>query len=275
MHNPLKTENRQPKTLNHIPFMKTLLFWCLLLCISPTIWAQRAGSVKIHAHNDYEKPVPLMAALENRADFIEADIWLVDGKLMVAHDRKDINPARTLDSLYLNPIVRLFAQNGGRISSDRTYRPALVIDLKDKFDDIWPVLQARLAQNIDIFNPFSNPNGIQVIISGSRPKVERMIDYPLFVQFDGRPTEIYDDETVRRVALISDSFYNYSRWDGNGDLPDADREKLKRMIRRAHDQNKMIRFWATPDNPNAWKQLRKLGVDVLNTDKVAECRKSL
>ncbi|WP_044129592.1 phosphatidylinositol-specific phospholipase C/glycerophosphodiester phosphodiesterase family protein [Rudanella lutea] len=255
--------------------MKTLLFWCLLLCISPTIWAQRSGSVKIHAHNDYEKPVPLMAALENRADFIEADIWLVDGKLMVAHDRKDINPARTLDSLYLNPIVRLFAQNGGRISSDRTYRPALVIDLKDKFDDIWPVLQARLAQNIDIFNPFSNPNGIQVIISGSRPKVERMIDYPLFVQFDGRPTEIYDDETVRRVALISDSFYNYSRWDGNGDLPDADREKLKRMIRRAHDQNKMIRFWATPDNPNAWKQLRKLGVDVLNTDKVAECRKSL
>lgn len=256
-------------------YMKSLLFLASLLLTTLTGLAQRSGAVKIHAHNDYEKPVPLQTALDNRVDYIEADVWLVDGKLMVAHERKDINPARTLDSLYLNPIVRLFAQNKGRISSDRTYSPALVIDLKDKFDEVWPVLQARLSKNIDIFNPLSNPTGIQIIISGNRPRVEVMLDYPMFVKFDGRSTEIYDDDTNKRVALISDSFRSYSRWDGNGDIPDADREKLKRIIRRAHDQKKMIRFWAAPDNPNAWKQLRKLGVDVLNTDKVAECRAAL
>jgi len=251
-----------------------LLLTSFLLFMLPGL-AQRSGPIKIHAHNDYEKPVPLQTALDNHADYIEADVWLVEGKLMVAHERKEINPARTLDSLYLNPIVRLFAQHKGRISSDRTYSPALVIDLKDKFDEVWPVLQAQLSKHIDTFNPLSNPNGMQVIVSGNRPRIELMLDYPLFIKFDGRSTEIYDDDTSKRIALISDSFLNYSRWDGNGDLPDADREKLKRIIRRAHDQKKMIRFWATPDNPNAWKQLRKLGVDVLNTDKVAECRASL
>lgn len=255
--------------------MKSILFLASLLLTTFTGLAQRSGAVKIHAHNDYEKPVPLQTALDNRADYIEADVWLADGKLMVAHNRKDINPARTLDSLYLNPIVRLFAQHKGRISPDRTYSPALVIDLKDKFDEVWPVLQALLSKHIDMFNPLANATGIQVIISGNRPRVEAMLDYPMFVKFDGRSTEIYDDDTNKRVALISDSFLSYSRWDGNGDIPDADREKLKRIIRRAHDQKKMIRFWAAPDNPNAWKQLRKLGVDVLNTDKVAECRASL
>ncbi len=255
--------------------MKTIFLGMLFFLTTLSGMAQRAGAVKIHAHNDYEKPVPLKTALDNRADYIEADVWLVDGKLMVAHERKDINPARTLDSMYLNPIVRLFAQHKGRISTDRMYSPALVIDLKDKFDEVWPVLQALLSKHIDTFNPLANATGIQIIVSGNRPRVEAMLDYPMFVKFDGRSTEIYDDETSKRVALVSDSFLNYSRWDGNGDLSDADREKLKRIIRRAHDQKKMIRFWAAPDNPNAWKQLRKLGVDVLNTDKVAECRAAL
>ena len=255
--------------------MKTLLFLASLFLFALPGLAQRSGSVKIHAHNDYEKPVPLRTALDNRADYIEADIWLLNGKLMVAHDRKDINPARTLDSLYLNPIVRLFTQHKGRISTDRTYSPALVIDIKDKFEEVWPVLQSLLSRHIDTFNPLSNPNGVQIILSGNRPRVELMLDYPLFIQFDGRSTEIYDDETSKRVALISDSFRSYSRWDGTGDIPDEDREKLKRIIRRAHNQKKMIRFWAIPDTPNAWKQLRKLSVDVLNTDNVAECRAAL
>ncbi len=252
--------------------MKNILVWVSLLLVSVTTQAQRSGGLKIHAHNDYEKPTPLYSALEHRADYIEADVWLVDGKLLVAHERTKVDPTRTLDSLYLNPIARLFAQHKGRISPDRNYAPALVIDIKDKFEDVWPVLQTALGRNIDLFNPLANPLGVQVIISGNRPRVEKMLDYPMFVQFDGRSTEIYDDETNKRVALISDSFWNYSRWNGTGDLPDADREKLKRIIRRAHDQKKMIRLWAAPDSPDAWKQLRKLGVDVLNTDKVAECR---
>ena len=31
--------------------------------------------------------------------------------------------------------------------------------------------------------------------------------------------------------------------------------------------------WSIPNNPESWTHLRHLGVDIINTDKVAECRK--
>ena len=39
-----------------------------------------------HAHNDYEHDRPLRDALDPGFTSVEADVWLVDGKLLVAHD---------------------------------------------------------------------------------------------------------------------------------------------------------------------------------------------
>lgn len=224
---------------------------------------------KIHAHNDYAQPKPFVTAYEQRADFIEADVWLNDGKLVVSHDTTTVNPP-TLDSLYLKPIARLFQQYKDKPSPERDYTFSLVIDVKVAAADVLPKLLALLQENLNSFNRSANAKAVQVIISGNRPKIDQYLDYPL-LQFDGRPSEVYDEETLRRVALISDNFRSYSRWDGTGDIPDIDRDKLKRVIKRAHSDNKPIRFWGIPDVPNAWKQLKKLGVDVINTDKVADC----
>ena len=46
-----------------------------------------------HAHNDYEHDRPLLDALEHGFTSVEADVWLVDGELRVAHDREDAVPA--------------------------------------------------------------------------------------------------------------------------------------------------------------------------------------
>ena len=59
---------------------------------------------RAHAHNDYEHARPLAEALERGFGSVEADVWLVDGALLVAHDRKDVKPARTLAALYLEPL---------------------------------------------------------------------------------------------------------------------------------------------------------------------------
>ncbi|UFH53048.1 phosphatidylinositol-specific phospholipase C/glycerophosphodiester phosphodiesterase family protein [Spirosoma sp. KNUC1025] len=231
--------------------------------------ATTAFAQKIHAHNDYAQPKPFVNAYEQRADFIEADVWLQDGKLVVSHDKPQAN-APTLDSLYLKPIARLFEQNKGKPSSDRDYTFSLVVDVKDNPTDVLPKLIDLLQQNLTSFSRSANPKAVQVIVSGNRPKIEKYLDYPL-IQFDGRPSEVYDQETLQRVALISDNFRSYSQWNGTGELSDLDRDKLKRVIKRAHSDSKPIRFWAIPDNPVGWKQLKKLGVDILNTDKVAEC----
>src|SRR5256885_2951300 len=54
----------------------------------------------MHAHNDYEHPHPLFDALDAGARSVEADVFLVNGKLLVAHSWVDVRPERSLQSLY-------------------------------------------------------------------------------------------------------------------------------------------------------------------------------
>jgi glycerophosphoryl diester phosphodiesterase len=245
--------------------MRYCLLLILLLPVSSTL------AQKIHSHNDYAKVRPFLEAYEQRADFIEADVWLRNGKLVVSHEKPEtlsLAPP-TLDSLYIQPIVRLFQQYKDKPSSDRDYTFALVIDVKENPAEVLPKLIKMLQEHLVCFNRLANAKAVQVVISGERPKINTFLDYPL-LQFDGRPSEVYDEETLQRVAMISDNFRSYSRWEGIGDIADEDRDKLKRVIKRAHNDNKPFRFWGIPDTPNGWKQLKKLGVDVINTDKVTE-----
>lgn len=53
--------------------------------------AQKPG---IHSHNDYDQARPFWGAYEANAASIEADIWLIDGAIYVAHDREDVHPER-------------------------------------------------------------------------------------------------------------------------------------------------------------------------------------
>jgi hypothetical protein len=47
---------------------------------------------RAHAHNDYERDEPLSDALAQGFSSVEADVWLVDGKLLVAHDLEQATP---------------------------------------------------------------------------------------------------------------------------------------------------------------------------------------
>src|SRR5882724_4727485 len=71
--------------------------------------------VHAHAHNDYEHPRPLLDALDHGFCSVEADIFLVDGLLLVAQYRKGLKPERTLQALYLDPLKKRALENGGRI----------------------------------------------------------------------------------------------------------------------------------------------------------------
>src|SRR5436190_8469009 len=89
--------------------------WTLLLLIV----AGCASSANVtpllhaHAHNDYLHPHPLRDALACGFCSVEADIHLVNGELLVAHDRDKTRPGRTLEKLYLAPLRRRVRDNGG------------------------------------------------------------------------------------------------------------------------------------------------------------------
>ena len=87
-----------------------ILFGILLAVFHPA----DARLIGIHSHNDYNRKSPFFDAYKAHAASIEADVFLVDGELYVAHDREDIRSWRTLRNLYLDPIRQLFRANGIR-----------------------------------------------------------------------------------------------------------------------------------------------------------------
>src|SRR6185295_6149561 len=70
---------------------------------------------QVHAHNDYEHARPLADALDHGFFGVEADIWLVNDQLLVAHNLQDAKPERTLQTLYLDPLRARVEQNGGKV----------------------------------------------------------------------------------------------------------------------------------------------------------------
>ena len=83
--------------------MKKLL---LILLISSPLFGQNLLT-KAHAHNDYEHERPFYEAFSLGFGSIESDVYAVNGQLLVAHDVKDLKASRTLQNLYLEPIIQV------------------------------------------------------------------------------------------------------------------------------------------------------------------------
>jgi len=246
-----------------ISFCILLVFTCIL----------SSAQLRIHAHNDYQKQEPLINALRNKVFSIEADVYLSGNRLLVAHDLpagrqvKMIAMLPTLDSLYLQPIIELFRLYKGSISEDSSYAPVLMIDIKENGEAAITELIKLLSIHRPVFDRSVNARAVQVVISGDRGSISKWVSYPSFIFFDGRPNEKYDSATLQRVAFISDSYFNYTNSQDST-------TRLQQLVKKVHDMSKLLRLWATPDNPASWKLQQQLGIDIINTDKVAECRKN-
>lgn len=74
----------------------------------------------IHSHNDYWRRVPLFEALSLGVTGVEADCHLVDGVLYVGHTPRSLRPNRTLQSLYLDPLITILSKQneGNAIAND-------------------------------------------------------------------------------------------------------------------------------------------------------------
>jgi hypothetical protein len=58
-------------------------------------------------------------------------------------------------------------------------------------------------------------------------------------------------------------------------MPEKDRMKLQDAVRKAHAHGRLVRFWATPEKVEIWKELRAAGVDLINTDQLPELQRFL
>lgn len=251
-------------------------FW-LGLMAAPT-FATAEPLIHAHAHNDYEHARPLLDALDHGFCGVEADIYLVDGQLLVAHDHNQVKPARTLQALYLDPLRERVKQNGGRVFPNGP-EFSLLIDLKSDWQTIYPVLRAVLTNYADVLTTFregvKQTNAVTIVISGSRAKEMFAGETTRHAGYDGLLTDLDSTEPATLIPWVSADWKKQFTWRGDGAMPEAEQKKLGEIVAKAHARGRRVRFWGAPDNENFWRAMRAADVDLINTDNLAGLEKFL
>lgn len=241
---------------------------CLLLFFQSITFSQPSvyTTANAHSHNDYEKPQPFTAAYNQQFGSIEADIFLKDDELYVAHTTGQLAQKRTLDSYYLKPLSDLIKKNNGFAYADKERQLQLMIDIKT---EAVSTLHKLIAQ-INNYPSLTSCPTLKIVISGNRPAPEAFAELPDFIHFDAQFTVDYPEAALKKVEMFSDNFKNYSHWNGKGNIPEKDSMAIGAAIARAHALHKTVRFWNAPDTPEAWNFFMHAGVDYINTDHIAE-----
>ena len=251
----------------HSRFLRSASGFILFLSSLPTFAVEPL--IHAHAHNDYEHKRPLLDALDHGFCSVEADIYLVNGQLLVAHNITQVKPERTLQALYLEPLRQRVKQNGGRV-----YRGGpeftLLIDLKTNWSAIYPPLRSVLKEYSDILTTFQGDsirtNAVWAIITGDRSKEMFAGETVRYAAFDGELPELDSSDPPSLVPWISSNWTKSFRWNGSGPMQMVEVLKLRNMVRRAHEQGRRVRFWGAPDKADFWREMIALDVDLINTD---------
>jgi hypothetical protein len=224
-----------------------------------------------HAHNDYQHPRPLLDALDHGFCSVEADVFLTKDTLLVGHTWFDLHKERTLEKLYLDPLRERVKANGGRVYKGGP-RVWLLVDVKTEAKSTYQLLDKVLARYGDMLSTVRDgkweEKAITVVVSGNRARADIAGQKVRYAGIDGRPADLDSTEPAHLMPWISESWTTMFRWRGEGPMPEKERTQLKEFVKKAHQHDRKVRFWATPEKEAVWRELRAAGVDLLNTDKL-------
>src|SRR5262249_38764661 len=151
---------------------------------------------------------------------VEADVWLVDGKLLVAHDRKDAKPEKTLESLYLDPMQARIKANRGRVFRDGP-TVTLLVDVKSEATNTYVALEGVLQRYASILTRFYpdrvETNAVTVIISGNRARELMAAQRVRWAAYDGRLADLETAPPTSFIPWISDNWTQLFQWRGTAE----------------------------------------------------------
>lgn len=240
-----------------------------LLCLCTTAMAERP--MLIHSHNDYRRRVPFYQAYSQGVYSIEVDLFLHNGRLLIAHDPEDVEAGLTFEALYVNPIVEIFGRNGGHAWAGSDEHLQLLVELVTETAPTLDEVVKLLGRYPEVFDPSVNPDAVRVTITGRVPEPSDFARYPEWVNFDGEYGVEYTPEQLKRIALVSAHFRNYSTWNGKGSIVPSEQEALMKVVDYAHSIGKPVRFWDAPEGVTVYYTFYDLGIDYINTDRPEAC----
>jgi hypothetical protein len=267
--------------------------------------------IACHSHNDYWRQRPLFSALGTGCISVEADVWLVGDDLYVGHAEGELTEGRTLQNLYIDPLVLVLEHMNLHKSSDPSreingvfyQNPAqtLVLLIDFKTADIWPYVVEQLGPlrergyltywdgQARIMKP------ITVVVSGSAPfdlLTQNDTYRDIFYDAPLESLEIADDHDEDRTPSSpykynpSNSYYaSASLFEAVGPLPGffftpPQMELLRDQISRARERGLISRYWGAPRWPRGfrdkiWDTLLRENVGILNVDDLRAARKGM
>jgi hypothetical protein len=253
--------------------LKKIIFIVLLFVFPLAAGAQSIMLANGFAHNDYRHKRPLFDAETNGYTHIEADVFLHDNKLVVAHINPYFKKNRTLENLYLAPLFKQVMAHNGNVYQNHNEPVTLMIDIKTNARKTYSALTAVLEKYRSMLSSYDDGNvttrAVTIILSGHKPydDVKAAKNRLVFIDEDLRKVE---RDTIANVARMASCKYSkLLKWKGNGLISLREKQRLLTYVTMAHKNGDQVRLWASPDNKVVWKEILSCGVDLINTDKLA------
>ncbi|KAF7718829.1 PLC-like phosphodiesterase, TIM beta/alpha-barrel domain-containing protein [Penicillium ucsense] len=255
------------------------------------------AQIPVHSHNDYWRERPFYTGLSKGCTSTEADVWLYNDTLYVGHDQSSLTKERTLQSLYIDPILDILerqnptspfvtepTRNGvWDTTPDQTLY--FFIDLKTSGPETFkavvkalePLRQKGYLTTLHGGRNLTN-GPVTVIGTGNTPlnMVAHVSDRDYF--FDAPLTALNDAEYSNITKFVSpiastDFAAAVGRITSDTDpvLNNSQVKVLRDQIALARSRGIGARYWNTPSWPVrtrnlVWRTLLREGVALLNVD---------
>lgn len=259
--------------------------------------------IPCHSHNDYKRRVPLFEALYAGCISVEADIWLnnVATDILVGHTKMSLRPDRTLQSLYLNPLMTILTKQNlqsevkvkasphntvvGVFDNNPKTSLTLLLDMKTSSTVLWPLLQKQLEafreedwlSYWDGYNQCFVSRPLTVVATGNAPFdiIEANETYR-DIFYDAPLHDIKNPKyTAANSYYASTSLQASVGWPVAGRFSTRQIRSIKKHISSAKEKGLKARYWNTPNWPSSvrnrvWGLLIQSGIGVLNVDNLVE-----
>lgn len=249
----------------------------ILNCSSQTVLTNA------HAHNDYWHARPLFQSLENGFMSVEADCHLIDGRMLVAHEKAFTKKRRTLQKLYLDPLMQRAKENSPDSYRDKSvYKNGppefiLYIDIKADCEKFIPFLDSILKTYDAMLTKFVDgkkiTGAVRVLVDPCGNNNYVLSSNPRYLSLSGNMGDADKKIDNNIMPRISFSYNSLLQWKGKGEMPQAEKEKLKTFMQKAHANDYSVRIWAASNKKKVWKELVAAGVDWINVDRLKKFRK--
>ncbi|CAG8064824.1 unnamed protein product [Penicillium olsonii] len=270
---------------------------CMIFYLESFESSQTRTLLTLESRVDYWRDEPFYTGLSHGCTSTEADVWLYNGTLYVGHDQSALTASRTLESLYINPILDVLERQNpespfvskptknGVWDTDTEQTLYFFIDVKTSGVETFKAVIAALEPLREkgylttVKDGKTITNGpVTVIGTGETPLdlVAPVKDRDYF--FDAPLAELTDAKYADITGIVSpvastdfQKAVGKITRDTDPILGDAQLKALRDQISTANERGIGARYWNTPYFPIrarnlVWRTLLREGVILLNAD---------